>query len=449
MNSNTQSLQEIVNFLSEIGYNMTIDIFQKLNGDGLLNTYMNCFIYLKFVNNNKDFELNSEEENLFATVVRDNRALKILKVTALINHVFKKFGINPTFSPIDIFSPNEKVTISTFLNIIEINKMIKEYIAIYRHLTEGYLLKISEKQALIQKLEEIKNKNNDLNKALEESSILYNEIIISIEKYIKQIEELSPLAEKNKEEINKFISEFEEKIIHKVKAEKQIEEKTEILQKLKENVVLYPEKINKMIEENKSKLNNLEIQKNNLFKEIDSMNKITEIFSKINEKCAKLKENMREHKEYSKKIMTLKEEIVQNHKDISTLEKELIEWKEKYNKNSQLLKKVESDYKNAQKEYNSLKSKLTSLKEDNKKIRDDLKLTLEYINNDLLKNKSEIDKIRTEKKEIENIREEFAEILEMKFRDIDKRKNIYFRYFDKCLELYNNYQIEQIQDVQK
>lgn len=449
MNSNNQSLQEIVNFLCEIGYNITIDIFQKLDSDEILNIYMHCFIYLKLVNNNKDFELNANEENFFAEVVGDNRALKIIKVVALVNHIFKNFGINPTFSPIDIFNPTEKVTISTFLNIIEINKKINNYIAMYRNLAKKYFSKISEKKALIPRIDLEKNKNIDLNKAFEERSIIGNEIITSIEKYMKEIEELSPLVQKNKEEINKFISELEGKIIEKRNNEKKIEEKFSILKKLKESVAPYPEEINKNIEENKSKLNNLDIQKSIFLKEIDSINKNTEIFLKINEKFLKIKENMGQYKEYSIKNVTSKGEIVKNKKDISVLEKELFECKEKYNKNSELLKKVELEYKNYQKEFNSMKSKLISQKEDNEKIRDDLKLTLEHINNDLLKNKCEIDKIKAEKKALKSIREEFSEIFVMKFQDIDKRKNIYFQYFDECLELFNNYEIGQNQNAQK
>ena len=91
-NISNQTLKEIVDFINETGCSIDQKVFERLNSDELLNIYVNCLIYLKFANSYKDFELNSEEENLFATVVKDNRTLKIIKVTALINHVFKKFG---------------------------------------------------------------------------------------------------------------------------------------------------------------------------------------------------------------------------------------------------------------------------------------------------------------------------------------------------------------------
>ena len=120
-NISNQSIKEIVDFINSTDFKTDENLFERLNSDEILNIYINCLSYLKFVNSRLDFELNSQEENLFATVVKDNRSLKVMKVTALINYVFQKFGYIPDFSPVHIFSPNLNVTQSTLMKLLDIN----------------------------------------------------------------------------------------------------------------------------------------------------------------------------------------------------------------------------------------------------------------------------------------------------------------------------------------
>ena len=121
-NINNQTLEEIVDFINLTPFQTDINIFERLNSDELLNIYINCLIYLGAANGYEDFELNEEEESLFATIVRENRGLKIIKVTALINHLFQKFGHIPNFSPVYIFSPSLDITQSTFMRLLDTKK---------------------------------------------------------------------------------------------------------------------------------------------------------------------------------------------------------------------------------------------------------------------------------------------------------------------------------------
>ena len=84
-NLNQKSVKEIVDFINQTPFQTDMNIFERLNSDELLNIYINCLIYLGAANDYNDFELNETEENLFATVVKENKALKVIKVTALIN----------------------------------------------------------------------------------------------------------------------------------------------------------------------------------------------------------------------------------------------------------------------------------------------------------------------------------------------------------------------------
>lgn len=78
---------------------------------------------------------------------------------------------------------------------------------------------------------------------------------------------------------------------------------------------------------------------------------------------------------------------------------------------------------------------------ENEKIKNDLKITLDHITNEIIKYRSEIDKINFEKNELQNIRNEYAQVLGRKFQDIIKKQNNYYKILDKSLELYDNYNI--------
>ena len=438
-NISNQSIKEIVAFINETGFKTDDNLFERLNSDELLNIYINCLTYLKFVNSHSDFELNSQEENLFATVVKDNRGLKVMKVTGLINYVFQKFGYIPDFSPVHIFSPNFNTTQSTLMKFLDINKKIKDYIAKFKDIINNYNNAFSFHEKIILLIEDSANKNNNYKKKLDDRNRLINETNINIEKYSKQIEKISPSINTNKENLKKINEEYNKNNNRKENLSKEIEEKILYLEKIKEKVVSEPEKFIKIIEENKSKLNNIDIQQNNLKKELESLDKNNEICLKINEKLKNIKTNLDQYYDYDMKNKVLKEKKEQNKKDIKDLEKQLIEMKEKYGKNYEILKSSESMVKNQQKEFNYLKNQLTSEIKDNDKIKKDLIMTLEHIDEELYKQQSEIDKIIKEKNDLSKIRDDFADILRMKFHNISQNQNIYYKILDKSLVLYQNY----------
>ena len=446
-NISCQSIKEIVDFINETGFKTDENLFERLNSDELLNIYINCLIYLKVVNSYLDFELNSQEENLFATVVRDNRALKIMKVTGLINYVFQKFGYIPDFSPVYIFSPTLNFTQSTLMKFFDINKKIKDYIGKFKVLFYNYDTAVKTHKNIIPLLEEAKIKNNNFISALDEGNKLASEININIEKYTKKYEELSPLIISNKENLKKLNEEYNKKKNRKENLSKQIEEKILNLEKIKEKIVPEPEKFNKIIEENKSKLNSIDTQQNNLKKELDFLNKNNEIFLKIIEKLKNIKINLDKYYDFDMKNKASNEKKEQNQKNIKDLEKELIEIKEKYIKNSEILKSSELLVKKQQKDFNYLKNLLNSEIKDNNKIKKDLIITLEHIDDELYKYQSEIDKIFKEKNDLAKIRDEFADILGIKFRSISENQNIYYKILDKSLELYQNYNLFENKDV--
>lgn len=440
-NINNQSIKEIIDFINETGFNVDQKVFERLNSDELLNIYINCLIYLKFANNYNDFELNADEENLFATVVKDNRTLKIIKVTSLINNLFQKFGYLPDFSPVYIFSPTEDIIQSTFLKLMDINKRIKEFISKFNSFYEGYQYTVKSRKNLIEILNETKNKNNILRNTYEEGNKLVNEVKNNIENYTKKINEITPSININKENINQLNKEFEEKIKTKNNLSKQIEENSAILNKLKESVVPDPDNFNTIIENNKIKLKNINIQQNNLQQELDNLNKNNETCSKIHEKLINLKKNVEEFYDYDTKNKNLYEQKEKNQKDICLLEKKLNECKDKYGKNAEILKNTELMLKDHQKEFNNLKNKLSTQIQENEKIKNDLKITLENINNEILTNKREIDRINGEKREIEKIRNDFADVFKIKFQNIYNRQNLYYKLLDKSLELYQGYNL--------
>ena len=438
-NISNQSIKEIVDFINSTDFKTDENLFERLNSDEILNIYINCLSYLKFVNSRLDFELNSQEENLFATVVKDNRSLKVMKVTALINYVFQKFGYIPDFSPVHIFSPNLNVTQSTLMKLLDINKKIKYYIGNFKGIINNYNKVFKSHKDIIDLIEKTTNKNNENKNKLEDMNQSANEININIEKYSKQIEEISSLVNTNKESLKKLNEEYSKNNNRKENLSKEIEEKITNLEKIKEKVVSEPEKFIKIIEENKSKLNNIDIQQNNLKKELDSLDKNNEICLKINEKLKNIKTNLDQYYDYDMKNKALKEKKEQNKKDIKELEKQLIEMKDKYGKNAEILKSSESMVKNQQKEFNYIKNQLSSEIKDNEKIKKDLIMTLEHVDEELYKHQSEIDKIIKEKNDLSILRDDFADILGMKFHNISQNQNIYYKILDKSLELYRNY----------
>ena len=440
-NINNQTLEEIVDFINLTPFQTDINIFERLNSDELLNIYINCLIYLGAANGYEDFELNEEEESLFATIVRENRGLKIIKVTALINHLFQKFGHIPNFSPVYIFSPSLDITQSTFMRLLDTKKKIEEYREQYKLISKDYNYTVKSHQDLDVIVKNSQDKKNILIKTLDEGNKISSELRNNIEKYSKQIDELNPLINNNKEKLIQLNEEVNKKNNQTQQLSKKIEENSSILTKLKERVAPDPENINKIVEENKSKLNNYSIQQSNLQKELESLYKNNEICLKINEKLINLKAKVEEYHDYDVKNKMLYEKKEEMQNDIKLLENEIYQYKGKYNKNVEILKNTELMLKNQQKEFNNLKSKLSLQIKENEKIKNDLKEMLDHINNEILQNKGEIDKINLEKNELKEIRNEYAQILGKKFQDIIKKQNLYYQLLDKSMELYENYNI--------
>ena len=188
-------------------------------------------------------------------------------------------------------------------------------------------------------------------------------------------------------------------------------------------------------------LNNLGNDQTILQNELDNLYKNNEVCLKVNEKLLNLKNIVEEYHEFDVKNKDLLNQKEQINFEINNLEKEMIDCKEKYGKNSEILKNTELMLKNQQKEFNNLKSKLSTQIKENEKIKNDLKITLDHITNEIIKYRSEIDKINFEKNELQNIRNEYAQVLGRKFQDIIKKQNNYYKILDKSLELYDNYNI--------
>jgi hypothetical protein len=440
MNSiDNQSIKEIVDFINLTPFKTDMNLFVRLDSEEILNIYINCLVYLGAAKSYKDFELNEKEENLFAAVVGENISLKIIKVAALINHHFKNFGHLPNFSPVYLLCPTLSITQSTLMRLLDTYKKLEEYKNKYFSMKNDYEYTVKSHENMIGILKQVKEKNNFFIKTLEEGNKISNDMKNNIEKYSKEINELSPLIDKNKENIIKLKDLFNKKSIEAQKISKKVEDNNTSLNKLKERIVPDPESFNKIIEQNKIKLNDLGIVQNNLQKELDCLHKNNEICLKINEKLINLKTNVEEYYNINiknKELYQLKEKMKN---ELNIMENKIIEYKDKYAKNSEILKNTELMLRNQQKEYNSIKSRLDSQLKENNQIKNDLKETLNHITNEILKYKSEIDKINYEKNDIENIRTEYANILEQKFADIIIKQNLYFQLFDKSMELYQNY----------
>ena len=448
-NLNPKSVKEIVDFINQTPCQTDMNLFERLNSDELLNIYINCLIYLGAANDYNDFELNEAEENLFATVVKENKALKVIKVSALINNLLKKFGHNPNFSPVNIFNPNINTTFSTLMKLLDAKKKIEEYQKQYWTMINDYQYTLNSHVNINDLLKESHTKKNDLIKTLEEGNKLTLEIKNNIENYSKQIDELNPLINVNKENLVKLKEDFIKKNNQKEILNKKIEENESILEKLKERIVPNPETFNKIKEQNQQTLINYNNEQTQLQKELDNLYKNNETCMKVNEKLINLKNNVEEYHEYDLKNKELFNKKEQINFEIKNLEKEMIECKSKYGKNVEVLKNTELMLKNQQKEFNNMKSKLSTQIKENEKIKNDLKITLDHITNEILKYKSEIDKINFERNELQNIRNEYAQVLGRKFQDIIKKQNLYYKLLDKSLELYDNYNLMENKDEQK
>ena len=448
-NLNPKSVKEIVDFINQTPCQTDMNLFERLNSDELLNIYINCLIYLGAANDYNDFELNEAEENLFATVVKENKALKVIKVSALINNLLKKFGHNPNFSPVNIFNPNINTTFSTLMKLLDAKKKIEEYQKQYWTMINDYQYTLNSHVNINDLLKESHTKKNDLIKTLEEGNKLTLEIKNNIENYSKQIDELNPLINANKENLVKLKEDFIKKNNQKEILNKKIEENESILEKLKERIVPNPETFNKIKEQNQQTLINYNNEQSQLQKELDNLYKNNETCMKVNEKLINLKNNVEEYHEYDLKNKELFNKKEQINFEIKNLEKEMIECKSKYGKNVEVLKNTELMLKNQQKEFNNMKSKLSTQIKENEKIKNDLKITLDHITNEILKYKSEIDKINFERNELQNIRNEYAQVLGRKFQDIIKKQNLYYKLLDKSLELYDNYNLMENKDEQK
>ena len=448
-NLNPKSVKEIVDFINQTPCQTDMNLFERLNSDELLNIYINCLIYLGAANDYNDFELNEAEENLFATVVKENKALKVIKVSALINNLLKKFGHNPNFSPVNIFNPNINTTFSTLMKLLDAKKKIEEYQKQYWTMINDYQYTLNSHVNINDLLKESHMKKNDLIKTLEEGNKLTLEIKNNIENYSKQINELNPLINANKENLVKLKEDFIKKNNQVEILNKKIEEDESILEKLKERIVPNPENFNKLKEQNQQTLINYNNEQSQLQKELDNLYKNNETCMKVNEKLINVKNNVEEYHEYDLKNKELFNKKEQINFEIKNLEKEMIECKSKYGKNVEVLKNTELMLKNQQKEFNNMKSKLSTQIKENEKIKNDLKITLDHITNEILKYKSEIDKINFERNELQNIRNEYAQVLGRKFQDIIKKQNLYYKLLDKSLELYDNYNLMENKDEQK
>ena len=440
-NINNQTIKEIVDFINLTNCKTDMNLFERLNSDEILNIYIGCLIYLGEAKSIEEFDLNESEENIFASVVPENRGLKVIKVTALINHFFKKFGYPPDFSPVHIFAPTINVTQSTLIRFLEAKNKIEQFKKDYNLLSKDYEYTIDSCDKIIKMINENKEKKKLLIKTLEEGNKISNDININIEKHSRKIDEINSVVQNNIENITQLEREINNKTIRSEQYSKKIMENESILSELKERVAPDPENCNKNIENNKIKLKESETQKNRLQNELNLLYKSNEICMKIKEKLNKVKKNVEEYHDCDIKNKDLYLKKESNINNIQLLEKSIIEYKDKYYKNVEKLKNMDIMLKNQQMEYSNLINQIDSQTRDNEKIKSDLKEIMKHLNNEIIKNKTEINTIKSERNELQNIRNEYADVLGKRFQDLIKKQNLYYKLLDKSIELYEDYNI--------
>ena len=433
------TLKEIIEFLKTLNIQIDANSFQRLTSDDKLNIYISILISLGVT---ESLELDEEEKNLFVTYVQKNKGPKIIKVTALINDLFSKFGYSPNFSPLYIYSPNFDKTQQTLMQLIEIKNKIEEYKKNYTTMTQDYEYVLSSRVQFTQKANDLKYTNIELTKALEQGLKLSNELSNDINNYKQKIQEINPKIDDIKEKIAVTNNDVINKNNDFQKNLNQIQENKIILEKLKERVVPDPEEVNKIIEKNE----NILIQTNEI---LNNENLIGENILAIDTVCqlvAKKLENLKitvdkYHKLNADNSQTI-EQIFDLQNEIAKFESQIIDFVAEYKRITEKLKNADISYKN---KLEQIKEKKNLIIKELQKNDDKLKLMnneLNEITKEVILTESQIQKINMERDELSKIRKQYTELFKMKFRDLEKRRIVYYQILDKALGLYSENKIE-------
>lgn len=438
---NEHSLEEIINFINLTPFKTDFNLFERLNSQEILNIYINCLIYIGKAKDYDDFEINDQEELYFATVVKENSCPKIIKVTAILNKLFKQNGYPPTFSPVYILSPNLNTTISTLGRLLDIKNKIEENKRQYILMGHDYKELVESSEQMTKRNKEDQRQKEMLLKAIEEGNQINEDLEKDIKVYGNKINEIEPQIENNKETSKNLLENINKKDNQLKELKGKFDERLITLNKLKEHIVSSPEKLNKDIENNQIILNEYENKIKEAKNYLDNIFNINDTISKILDKLLALNVKIEEYDKIEDKNNQLKIAKEENKTNISKLGKENLISEKNYKKTVEDLKKTDQFGKDQLKDINNYKLKINQQIKENKDIKNRLKETLDQINNANMKNQSELDKIIFEKNEIDQIRDKYALYFAFKFQEIENKQKEYFKKLNESLEKYKEYDI--------
>ena len=433
------TLKEIIEFLKTLNIQIDVNSFQRLTSDDRLNIYIAILISLGVT---ESLDLDDEEKNLFVAYVQKNKGPKIIKVTALINDLFSKFGYSANFSPLYIYSQNFDKNQQTLIQLIEIKNKIEEYKKNYTTMTQDYEYVVSSRLQFTQKVNDLKYTNLELKKTLDQGLKLNNELNIDINTYKQKIQEINPKINDIKEKIAVINDEVINKNNDYQKNLNQIQENKIILDKLKERVVPDPEEVNKIIEKNE----NILIEKNEILKKENQIGENILSSDNFCQLISKKLENLKlivdkYHKLNADNSQTI-EQIFDLQNEIAKFESQIIDFVAEYKRITEKLKNADISYKN---KVERIKEKKNLIIKELEKNDNKLKLMnneLNEITKEVILTESQIQKINMERDELYKIRQQYTELFKMKFKDLEKRRNVYYQILDKALSLYNENKIE-------
>ena len=433
------TLKEIIQFLKTLNIQIDANSFQRLTCDDKLNIYISILISLGVT---ESLDLDDEEKSLFVAYVQKNKSSKIIKVTAIINNLFDKFGYSPNFSPIYIYSPNYDKTQQTLMQLIEIKNKIEEYKKNYTAMTQDYEYVLQSRVQFTQKANDLKYAIVELSNALDQGRKLSVELNNDINNYNQKIQEVNPTISDFKEKI----SVINDEIIHKnndfQKNSNQIQENKIILDKLKERVIPDPEEINKFIEKNEnllSETNDILKKENHIGENLLASDNFCQSIAK---KLDNLKKSVDEFHKLNADNSQNVEQIFDIQNEIAKYESEKINLEAENKRITEKLKCARISYNN---QFEKIKEKKNEIAKEIQKNGDNLKLLgneLNEITKEVILTETEIQKINMEREELSKIRKQYTELFKIKFRDLEKRRNVYYQILDKALGLYNENKID-------
>lgn len=434
------SIKEIVNFINLTPYKTDLNLFERLNSQEFLNVFINCLIYIGKATSYEDFEINDEEEALFACIIRENKALKIMKVTCLLNKLFFHNGYTPSFSPNYIFSPILNIIQSTLSRLLDINNRTEEIKKRYSIMSHDYKDLVESVLQMIKRNEDDTKQGDLLKRAVEEGNQIISELSNDQEDLDNKIKEIDPEYEKYKKFTQELIDKINNKEIDLNKIQEKFNENLNALNQLQEHLISEPDILLKKIESNHVIYNETENISNDDDYYLDNISALTVTFSKILDKVISLKNEVQEGEEIDKKnneLFNTQESIKNN---ISEYEKLKLNFEEKLKLSDQKIKETDLLIKNKAKEVNNNKMQLDQKKNQNIEENNNRNIRNKHIidNNPLLE--EEINKLNNQIEEIFNFNSLSLNNYSKKYQEIDHYDKILIERVDNSLKQFTDYQ---------